>query len=138
MKTKSQPGFLSLFTSTSLSSPHGPCFLSLNAFSSLFSFIYLIPLILRVLGAKLLQWYPPLCDPMDCSPAGSSVHGFFRQYWSGWPFPAPGDLPKPGTEHESLRSSALAGGFFTTRATWEGHIWMSVKCHFLPDASFLQ
>ena len=138
MKTKSHPGFLSLFTATSLSSPHGPFFLSLNAFSSLFSFIYLIPLLLRVLGAKLLQWYPPLCDPMDCSPAGSSVHGFFRQYWSGWPFPAPGDLPKPGTEPESLRSSALAGGFFTTRATWEGHIWMSVKCHFLPDASFLQ
>ena len=23
--------------------------------------------------------------------------GFFRQeYWSGWPFPSPGDLPKPG------------------------------------------
>ena len=36
---------------------------------------------------------PTLCDPMDCSPPGSSVHGIFRQeYWSGLPFPAPGDL----------------------------------------------
>ena len=36
-----------------------------------------------------------LCDPMDCSPPGSSV-GFSRQeFWSGWPFPSPGDLPDP-------------------------------------------
>ena len=34
---------------------------------------------------------------MDCSPPGSSVHGFSRQeYWSGFPFPSPGDLPVPG------------------------------------------
>ena len=32
-----------------------------------------------------------ICDPMDCSPPGSSVHGFSRQeYWSGLPFPSPG------------------------------------------------
>jgi len=30
-----------------------------------------------------------LCDPMDCSPPGSSVHGVSRQYWSGLPFPIP-------------------------------------------------
>ena len=35
------------------------------------------------------------------------------------PFPAPGDLPDPGIELEALASSALAGGFFTTGATWE-------------------
>ena len=28
--------------------------------------------------------------------------GFFRQeYWSGFPFPSPGDLPKPGIEPRS-------------------------------------
>ena len=38
--------------------------------------------------------------------------GFPRlEYWSGLPFPSPGDLPDPGTEP---RSPALAGGFFTT------------------------
>ena len=41
--------------------------------------------------------------------------GFSRQeYWSGLPFPSPGDLPNPGIEPSSLVSSALAGGFFTT------------------------
>ena len=25
--------------------------------------------------AKLIQWCPTLCDPMGCSPSGSSVHG---------------------------------------------------------------
>ena len=50
------------------------------------------------------------CDPMDCSPPGSSVHGFSRQeYWSGLPFPSPGDLPKPGIEHNSptLKADSL-------------------------------
>ena len=37
--------------------------------------------------------------------------GFPRQeYWSGLPFPPPGDLPHPGVEPTS---PALAGGFFT-------------------------
>ena len=41
--------------------------------------------------------------------------GFPRQeYWSGLPFPSPGELPHPGIEHESLAASSLAGGFFTT------------------------
>ena len=31
-----------------------------------------------------------LSDPMDCSPPGSSIHGFSRQeYWSGVPLPSP-------------------------------------------------
>ena len=45
------------------------------------------------------QWCPALCDPMDCSPPGSLSMGFSRQeYWSGLPFPSPGDLPDPGIE----------------------------------------
>ena len=44
--------------------------------------------------------------------------GFSRQeYWSGLPYPPPGDLPDPGIKPTSLMSPALAGGFFTTRAT---------------------
>ena len=46
--------------------------------------------------------------------------GFSRQeYWSGTPFPTPGDLPNPGTEPVSLVSPLLTGRFFTTSATWE-------------------
>ena len=35
------------------------------------------------------------------------------------PFPSPGDLSDPGVEPTSLTSPALAGGFFTSSATWE-------------------
>ena len=46
--------------------------------------------------------------------------GFSRQeYWSELPCPSPSDLPDPGIEPQSLASPALAGGFFTTSATWE-------------------
>ena len=29
-----------------------------------------------------------------------------QEYWSGWPFPSPGDLPDPGIEAESLTLQA--------------------------------
>ena len=50
------------------------------------------------------------------------VHGRIlsrQEYWSGLPCPPPGALTNPGMEIMSLRSPALAGGFFTTNATWE-------------------
>ena len=63
-----------------------------------------------------------LWESMDCSPPGSSVHGILQaRKLSGLPCPPPGDLPDPGIEFESLVSPALAGGLFTTSATWEGH-----------------
>ena len=37
-----------------------------------------------------------------------------QEYWSGLPFPPPGDLPDPGIEPGSPVSPALAGRFFTT------------------------
>ena len=41
--------------------------------------------------------------------------GFSRkEYWSGLPCPAPGDLPDPGIEPMSLMSPALATRFFNT------------------------
>ena len=46
--------------------------------------------------------------------------GFSRQeYWSGLPFPSPGDLPDLRLETTFFKSIALAGGFFITSATWE-------------------
>ena len=36
-----------------------------------------------------------------------------QEYWSGLPWPAPGDLPNPGIEPSSLMSPALTGRFFT-------------------------
>ena len=63
------------------------------------------------------------------SPPGSSVHGIFQQeYWSGLPFPPPGDLPNPGSKPMPLMSPALAGGFFTTSTTREApmYVWLSI------------
>ena len=49
---------------------------------------------------------------MDYSPPGSSVHGPFQvRILEGWPFPTPGDLPKPRIEPTS---PTLTGRFFTT------------------------
>ena len=46
--------------------------------------------------------------------------GFPRQeYWSGLPFPSPGDLPDPGIGPASLASPSLAGRFFTTKPPGE-------------------
>ena len=47
---------------------------------------------------------------MDCSLPGSSSIEFSRQeYWSGLPFPSPGDLPNPGIKPGSpaLQADAL-------------------------------
>ena len=57
---------------------------------------------------------PTLCDPMDCRPPGSSVHGISqaRINWSGLPFPSPGHLPNPGIKPVF---PALASVFFTAQ-----------------------
>ena len=81
-------------------------------------FIHLLKDVLCVcMCVKSLQSCPTLCDSMDCSLSGSSVMGFSRQeYWSGFPFPPPEDLPDTGIEPMSL---ALAGKLFTTGTTGE-------------------
>ena len=49
-----------------------------------------------------------VCNPMDHSLPGSSVHGFSRlEYWNGLPCLPPGNLPDPGTEPASSVSPAL-------------------------------
>ena len=50
-----------------------------------------------------------------------------QEYWSGLPCPPPEDLPDPGIQPSSLTSLALAGGFFTTSATWEAQDNISNK-----------
>ena len=52
-----------------------------------------------------------------------------QEYWSGLPFPTPGDLPNPGIEPASLVSPALAGGFFTTATTGKPQSIMQRKCN---------
>ena len=70
--------------------------------------------------AKSLQLCLTLCDPIDNTLPGSSVHGILQA--SGLPCPPPGDLPNRGIEPTSLMSPALAGGFFTASTTWEAQL----------------
>ena len=88
-----------------------------------YSFIIKLPLHLyrrSCVHAKTLHSCSTLCNPMDCSSPGFSVHGILRQeYWRGLPCPPLRYLPYPGIEPSSLTPPALAGGFFTTSATWE-------------------
>ena len=49
--------------------------------------------------SEVAQFCPTLCDPMIVAYQVPSSMGFSRQeYWSGLPFPSPGDLPDPETE----------------------------------------
>ena len=76
----------------------------------------------RRVCVKSFQSCPALCDPMNYSPPGSSVHRDSlgkNTGVGGLPCPPPGDLPDPGLELRSLMSPALADGFFTTSTTWE-------------------
>ena len=45
---------------------------------------------------KVIQSHPTLCDPTDYT-----VHEILHEYWSGQPFPSPGDLPNPGIKPRS-------------------------------------
>ena len=57
------------------------------------------------------QSCPTLCDPMDCSPPGSSVHGIPQARipeWGAIPFSRGSSQPKDRTH-----VSGIAGEFFT-------------------------
>ena len=59
--------------------------------------------------------------------------GFSRkEYWSGLPFPPPGDLPEPGIKSTSLMFPSLACGFFTTSATWKAQNTYILMPNWLP------
>ena len=60
-------------------------------------------LIVLAVLCLISQSCPTLCNPMDCSPLGCSVHGKFsrQEYWNRLPCPPPGDLPNSGIEPRS-------------------------------------
>ena len=59
--------------------------------------------------SEVAQLCLTLCDPMDYQ-APLSMEFSRQEYWSGLPFPSPGDLPDPGIEPGSpaLRAVALS------------------------------
>ena len=61
---------------------------------------------------EIAQSCQTLCDPMDCSLPGFSVHGIFQaRVLSRLPFPSPGNLPNPGIKPRSLTLQADALSF---------------------------
>ena len=72
------------------------------------------------------QWCPTLCDPMDCSPPGSSVHGILQARILEWvviSFSRGSSQPRDGTQ-----VSCIAGRFFTIWATREALlVYIKVK-----------
>ena len=76
-----------------------------------------------VLKVKVTQSCLTLCDPMDCSPPGSSVQRILQARILEWVAMAPpGNLPNPRIEPASPTSPALAGGVFITGVTWEAQV----------------
>ena len=67
------------------------------------------------------QSYPTLCDPMDCSPPGSSVHGILQARTLEWgAVPSSMGYSRP-RDQTCVSQVSYAGqeGFFTNSATWE-------------------
>ena len=64
---------------------------------------------------------PDYSLPHGLQSARLSMEFSREEYWSGVPFPPPGDFPEPGIKPTSLVSSALVGGFFTANTSWEAH-----------------
>ena len=75
--------------------------------------------ILILVHAKLLQACPILCDPVDCSPPDSSVHGILQSrilQWVAMPSSRESSCPRDGN-CVSILLYQLAGAFFTTSTT---------------------
>ena len=60
-----------------------------------------------------------------------------QEYGNGLPCPPPGNLCDPGIKSVSLMSPVLAGGFFTTSATWETPQLIRTECKFMLRSSGL-
>ena len=100
--------------------------------------------VVYVSGCMHVQSHPTLCDHMDSSLPGSSLHGILQARTGvGCHFLLQGIFPHPGIKPVSLASPALAGGFFTTSATWKARIdtpitWMTPKGIMLNERSQTQ
>ena len=69
---------------------------------------------------EVVQSCPALCDPMDCSLPGSSVHGVFQAIvleWIAISFSRGSSQPRDWT-----RVSCISGRFVTVWATREAHV----------------
>ena len=50
----------------------------------MYKILTIFPMLYAAAAAKSFQSCPTLCDPMDCSPPGSSIHGIFQARVLEW------------------------------------------------------
>ena len=94
--------------------------------------------------AKSLQLYPTVCNPMDCSPLGSFVHGILQVILGGLPCPPPGLLPDPEIEpifvHEEIHGlqDPVKAAAWTPHNDSHEHIWelLGNEGRHLPGSSY--
>ena len=90
-----------------------------------------IKVVKRILCCGLVtKLCPTLCDPMDCSPPGSSVHGICQARileWVAFPFSRASSQPRDHT-HVSIS----AGGFFTTEPPKKSNSLLGNGLFFCP------
>ena len=80
-------------------------------------------------GGLVSKSCPTLCDPLDCSPPGFSVHGILHaRALEQVAIPSPGDLPDSGIEPVSLVSPTLQVGSSPTEPSWKRLVQVN---HFL-------
>ena len=78
---------------------------------------------------------PTLCNPVECTPPGSSVHGILQARVLEWvaPCPPPGDLPNPGIKPMSLTSACVGRQilYHEHHLKSPSYAWSCVKKNFL-------
>ena len=91
--------------------------------------------------AKSLQSFLTLCDPMDCSLPGSSVHGILQAGILVWiALPCPGNLPDPGIKPlspalwvDSLRSELPGNLKYSVKEKHRNSLHWTAKCSLFKD-----
>ena len=73
---------------------------------------------------QALQPCLTLCDPMDYSPPGSSVHGILQARILEWV--AMPSSRESSQSRDQNHISCTAGGFFTTMTMWEAYVCVYV------------
>ena len=77
--------------------------------------------------AKSLQSCLTLCDAMDCSPSGCSVHGILQTRILEWvAIPSSRGSSRPRDRTHVSYISCIGRWFLTTSATWEAHTSISL------------
>ena len=91
---------------------HTMCYIYIYTHIHIYAYIYMYMYIVKAL---VVQLYLTLCDPIDCSPPGSSIHGILQTRileWVAIPFSRGSSRPR-----NWIQVTCFAGRFFTSWAT---------------------